>query len=177
MANHLAIRRLAGVLALLTLVLSIALPLFAISSWLFIEDLAGLAQGVAATQLQNIEINLPYRLAGLGIALLGAGVQAYGLLALRQTFLEAAAARYLSTKAINGFRVFAWVSVAMVAYGILQHSAYGVIFSLAADGPGALSLRFGTSEFSALFVSLLFVFCAHLFAIGREAEQENAAFL
>lgn len=177
MAKHFAMRRLASALAMLTLVTAIVLPLFAIGSWLFIEDIAEFSLSDEAKLLRGVDLTLSYRLAGLAIALIGAGVQSFGLLALRQTFLEATAGQYLSKKAINGFKVFAWVSVAMVIYGVLQHTGYIIIFSLAGDGPGQLSLNIGTPELSALFVALLFVFCAHLFEVGREAEQENATFV
>lgn len=178
MSSHDSIRRLAAALAILSLLSAIALPVFAVVGWLFVEDIATISQTPPmTTQLQDMDITISYRLAGMAVALLGASIMSFGLLSLRRTFLEAVAGRYLSTQSIIGFQRFAWVAVFMVIFGIIQATANIAIFSLAAGGPGQLSIKFGTPEVTALFVALLFVFCGHLFAIGREAEQENASFL
>lgn len=178
MAHHDSIQRLASALATLSLLAAVALPIFAIVGWIFIEDIATISQTTAMTRLvQNMDIALGYRLAGMVVALLGASIMSFGLLSLRRTFLEAVAGRYLSAQSIIGFQRFAWVAVFMVIFGIVQATANIAIFSLVAGGPGQLSIKFGTPEVTALFVALLFVFCGHLFAIGREAEQENASFL
>ncbi|TQV84652.1 DUF2975 domain-containing protein [Exilibacterium tricleocarpae] len=170
--------RLAEFLALITLLAAIALPLSAAAIWLFWTKLAPFAAGNLGYAFDLTHLGVGARLAGFALALLGAVVQAYGLLGLRQTFQEAVAGRSLSARAVNGFRRFAWVTLAMVFIGIVQRTGWIVIFSLSdPTHQGTLDIRLGSEELQALFMGLLLVFVAHVFAEGKQAKDENAAFL
>lgn len=53
-----------------------------------------------------------------------------------------------------------------------------MIYSVSDPGmDGQLSFQFGTGELAALFIGLLFVFVAHVFAAGHSAADENESFL
>lgn len=165
----------ARVMAFVTLAGAVLVLATAVLAWVFLNALAGFVPDFPA---HPGELSLGARLAGLTVSLLSAAIQVYGLLALRQTFLEAAAGRWLSLKSVIGFRRFAWVSVIMVFVGVVRASAYSVVFSWH-NPPGSreLAISFGSQELGQLFTALLFVFAAHVFAAGREIEEENRAFI
>ena len=177
MPAHPPIARFARFMALATLLAAGALPLLAAGVWLFFDHWAPLAVGNAGVDFDPAAVSAPMRLTAFLVSLAGAALQAYGLFGLRGAFLEAAEGRALSLKAVLGFRRFAWVAVAMVFVGIVQHAAYSAILTAGGPGEGQMSLRLGTNELSALFTGLLFVFVAHVFAEGRKAAEENASFL
>ena len=165
-------------MASVTLAAAIAPPVLAAGIWLYWDQLAGQAMGNLARMYDPTSLGLLARLGGFALFLFGAGLQAYGLLGLRQTFLEAAVGRALSTKAVNGFRRFALVALAMVVFGIVQHTVLVAILSASdASQPGALSFQLGTNELKALFMALLLVFVAHVFAEAKSAKDENESFL
>ncbi len=171
-------RPLATMLAHLTLLGAAALPLMALAIWFFWDQLAPHAVGNLQYAFDVTNIGVGARLSGFTLSLAGAVIQAYGLLGLRQTFLEAAEGRSLSARAVKGFRRFAWVTLAMVFVGIIQHTGLIVILSLSEPGrEGTLSFQFGTNEIKALYIGALLVFVAHVFAEGKQAKEENEAFL
>lgn len=173
-----ALSRLAGVLAVLALAGAAALPVIAALVWFFLPDLVRGAGAEAGVRVNPDALTLGVRAAGFVVALTGALIQAAGLLFLRRTFLEAAAGRALSLRAVVNFRRFAWIAVIMVIVAVAQNAAYGAIFSAADPSqPGRLSISFGSNEIKALFTGALFVFAAHVFAAGRRAEEENASFV
>ena len=170
--------RLAAIMAHVTLAGAILLPLLAVMIWLFWNHLAPIASGNLQHAFDLTSLGVGARLAGFGIFLIGALTQAYGLLGLRRTFQEASRGRSLSSKSINGFRRFAWVTLAMVFFGILQRTALIIIVSLSDPAhQGTLSVQVGTNELKALFIALLLVFVGHVFADGKRAKDENEAFL
>ncbi|WP_428409681.1 hypothetical protein [Hyphococcus sp.] len=173
-ANRFMPRLLAG----LTLAASIALPLAAMGVWLFWDQLAPASNDPALPYYDPAALGAGARLAGFALFLTGALTQAYGLLGLRQTFLEAAAGRALSLLSVYGFRRFAWVSLFMAAFAIVQRT--GLIALLSASDPtkqNALSIQIGTPELKAIFMGLLLVFVAQVFAQAKAAKDENDAFV
>lgn len=171
-------RRFARFLALATYAGAIALPLIALAIWIFWDSLAPAASANLGHGFDLSALGPGARLAGLAVSLAGALLWSYGLLALRQTFLEAARGRPLSREAVRGFRRFAWIALVMVFVGALQRTLYILIYSISNLGmDGQLSIQFGTPELGALFIGLLFVFVAHVFAAGLRAADENERFL
>ena len=172
--NH----RMAVVMAHVTFAGAILLPLLAAAIWLFWDQLAPLASGNLQHAFDLTSLGIGARLTGFGLFLVGALVHAYGLLGLRQTFQEAALGRSLSAKSIAGFRRFAWVTLVMVFFAVLQRTGLILIFSLSDPAhQGALSFEVGTNELKALFIALLLVFVSHVFAEGKRAKDENETFL
>ena len=170
--------RLAAVMAHVTLLAAVALPLATAAIWIFWDQLAPRGVGNLVHFYDVTSLGLLARLAGFSLFLFGAGVQAYGLLGLRRTFQEAAAGNALSARAVLGFRRFAWVALAMVFIGIVQQTGLIAIISASDPArPGALSINLGTNELKALFMALLLVFVAHVFAEAKKTKDENAAFL
>lgn len=170
--------RFAFTLAQTTLAGAIALPLMAAAIWLFWDHLAPLAAGDLQRAYDLANLGAGAKLSGFILSLTGALIQSYGLLALRRTFLEAAEGRPLSAGSVKGFRVFAWVALAMVFVGIIQYAGLSIILSFNDQIPGgSLSLQFGTREISAFFMAMLLVFVAHVFAEGKKAKDENESFL
>ncbi|MEM9495406.1 MAG: DUF2975 domain-containing protein [Pseudomonadota bacterium] len=170
--------RFAALLAQATLIGAVLLPLMAAGIWLFWDRLAGLAAGDVAQAYDATGLGAPARLAGFALSLAGALVQAYGLLGVRRTFLEAAAGRTFSARSVGGFRRFAWVSLAMVFIGIVQRAGLVAILSMSDPSkPNALSIQFGSNDVKALFMGLLLVFVAHVFSEGKRAKDENETFL
>ena len=118
------------------------------------------------------------RIGGFVLFLAIALVKAFGLLGVRRTFLEAAQGRAYSTRAIGGFKRLAWISVIMVLLAVFQENVLILIIFLSDPSQqGALSIQFGTDEIKALFMVLLLVFVAHVFTQGKDAKDENDAFL
>ena len=178
MPNTSPTRRLATFLSHITLIAAIILPVAAALIWIFWNDLAP----YAAKNLHHVydvsSLGLGTRLAGFVLFLIAAIIQAYGLLGLRRTFLEAARGHPYSDRAIGGFKRFAWVSLIMVLVGIIQHTGLIMILSLSEPShQGALSIQFGSNELKALFMGLLLVFVAHVFSEGKQAKDENETFL
>jgi len=170
--------RLAAFLSQITLIAAITLPVATAIIWLFWNELAAYAAGNLQHVYDVRELGAGARFAGFALFLVGAAIQAYGLLGVRRTFLEAAAGRAYSARAINGFRRFAWVSLIMVFMGIVQRTGLIVILSISdPSNQGALSVQFGSNELKALFMGLLLVFVAHVFAEGKQAKDENETFL
>lgn len=173
-----ATSHLAGFLAHITLVIAIALPLFTIAIWMFWDAFAGAAAGNLRWAFDLTTIGPMSRLAGFIVALVGALAGAYGLLGLRTTFLEARQQRALSADSLRGFRRFAWVSLFLAFYGIIQHTALVMVFSIAdPEKPGALSIQIGSIELKAIFSALLLVFVASVFAEAKRAKDENDGFI
>ena len=172
------IRPLALLLAQLTLAAVVALPCIAAAIWLFWDQLAPAAAGDLARHYDPTALGAGARAAGFGLSLAGALLQAYGLLGVRRTFLEAAESRPLSASSVNGFRRFAWVSLAMAFVTVVQRTGLVVILSMSDPSkPGALSFSLGTPDLKAIFTGLLLVFVAQVFSHGKTAKDENDAFL
>ena len=170
--------KLALVLAQLSLIAALLIPLFSVSVLIFWEFYVTASLSPQVAQFDLLNMSFGVKIAVFALSLVGALLQAYGLLGLRNTFLEAAENRALSAKAVGGFRRFAWLTLAMVFYGIFHHSALIVVLSLADPfSPGQLSISLGSNEAKALFLGLLLVFVAQVFAQGREAVEENQAFV
>lgn len=171
-------RRFATALAHITLAVAVALPTIAVIVWLFWDQLAPFAASNLPYAFDLTALGSGARLAGFFVLALGATIQAYGLLGLRQTFLAAAKGTSLSTRSVKGFQRFAWVSLIMVFFGIFQRTALIAIFS--ASDPtrqGALDIQLGSNELQALFMALLLVFVARVFAEGKLAKDEVETFL
>ena len=170
--------RLAHYMAHVTLIGAIALPAFAFIVWGFWDDLAALsAEGLVQTY-DPTQMGLLARLAGFLVFFIAALIQAFGLLGLRETFLEGAAGTPLSARAVFGFRRFAWVSLIMVFVGIIQHTVLVLLLSVSDPSTmGALSIQVGSKELGGLFTGLLLIFVAHVFSLGQRAQDENAGFV
>jgi hypothetical protein len=171
-------RRFAGIMARVTLLGAAALPVLAAAIWIYLDFFGRLAMDSGFMAFDPGAVGLSGRLAGFVVSLAGAGLQVWSLLCLRKTFQEAADGRALSAVAVFSFRRFAWISLAMVFVGIAQHTGYVAIVSMSdPDLPNQIAIRFGSGELKSLLIALLFVFAAQVFAAGREAQEENAAFL
>jgi len=169
--------RLASVLARFTLLAAIALPVAAAAIWIFWDKLAVHTTGNFKHIYDVTALGSGARFAGFALFLAVAIIQVYGLLGVRRTFLEAAQGRAYSSRAINGFKRFAWISLIMVFVAVLQRTVLILIISLSDPSQqGAFSIQFGTSEIKALFMGLLLVFVAHVFSQGKDAKDENDAF-
>ncbi|WP_299324489.1 hypothetical protein [Parasphingopyxis sp.] len=178
MSQSTAQRRFASLLALATLAGAIALPVLTIIIWLFWDYFAPTAAANLGQGFDLSTLGVGARMAGFAVSMVGAAIWSYGLLSLRRTFAEAADGRPLSLAAVRGFRRFAWVAFLMVFVGIVQNTLYIMIYSISdPNRDGQLSIHFGSGELGALFIGLLFVFVAHVFATGQRAVDENAAFL
>ena len=151
------------------------LLLLAPTSWLFFIEWAAEGSG---RNVDGYQFPLGLKLAGAMVALLVSAIRAYGLLGLRRTFAEAHEGRPLSEAAVLGFRRFARMELAMVFAGVAQVAANSAILSLAAPGGrGAVSITFGSTQIGALFLALLLLFAAEIFAEGKRAHDEVSYFL
>lgn len=164
--------RFASAMAIFVVIGIVAVLVIGPVTWLFFIEQAA---NRFAPPLAGTAFPFDLRLAGAAIALAGGLPRAYGLLGLRRTFLEARAGRALSEAAVLGFRRFARVEFAMVPVGVLQATGYGLVVSMAQPGAErALSLTVGTPQLTALFLALLLLFTAEVFAEGKRAVDENA---
>lgn len=171
-------RQLAVLLSGVTLLGAITLPLFTAVVWLFWDQFAPQVSGNLQYVFNLGGLSVGERLCGFALTLIGALIQAYGLLGLRITFCEAAIGNPLSERAIRGFRRFAWVVLIMVFIGVIQHTGLIVIFSLSDPAhQGTLEFKLGSNELKSLFMGLLLVFVSHVFAQGKRAKDENETFL
>lgn len=185
MNNHFTARRFAYVLSFVTLIGAVALPIVSGGVWVFLDhiptmgdDNSGFSYNPFGVEFDAKFVETPARIAGFCVAVIAAGIQAIGLLAVRATFLEAAQGRALSLRSVVYFRRFAWISLVMVFIGIARESAYSVILSWSNPvGERYVSVTFELKEFSALFVALLFLFVAHVFTAGSMIEKENETFI
>lgn len=167
--------RFASSMAALTIIAIVGSVAFGPIIWLFFIDWAAAEAGL---RLQSRSFSTDLQVAGAAIALIGGLVRAYGLLGLHRTFTEAARRRPLSESAVLGFRRFARVELLMVPLAIAQLAAFGYIVSLTDNfAGGSVSIRFGTPELGSLFLALLLVFAAEVFAEGKRAADENATIL
>lgn len=171
-------RKFARLLSFFTLLAAIAMPLTAVGIWLYWDHLAPIAAGNLSEAFNLHGLSTMERLAGFSISMVGALIQAYGYLGLRQTFREAAVGRALSALAIRGFRRFAWITLISVLIGVIQRTLWIVIFSISdATQDGRIDIQLGSGELKALFVGLLLVFVAHVFVEGKRAKDENESFI
>ncbi|MEH6402994.1 MAG: hypothetical protein V7750_06435 [Sneathiella sp.] len=172
------IEKISRVMAHVILVIIIAFPVLSIITWLDMDLFTALVSQELGEEFNLSAMSMPGRIAGFFVSLFGAGLQVVGFIALRNTFQEAGNGRPLSLKSIMNFRRFAFISLAMVFVGILQHTAYILIFSMSdPEIPRQLAITVGSSEVYALFVGILFLFVSTVFASGRMAQEENASFL
>jgi hypothetical protein len=167
MLKHEGAKRLCRVLAGMSLIGMVAVPLIVAVIWL-----APSPVGI----FPNADPAL--RLAAFGVAMASAAVRVAALWFLRRVFLEGAAGRWFSLPAVRNFRRFAWATLALVFIRIAEGSATSVILSLPnPPGERAFSIAAGSVDIGALFTALLMLFVAHIFVVGREADEEAAAFL
>ncbi|MEL6829806.1 MAG: hypothetical protein AAFO63_06685 [Pseudomonadota bacterium] len=165
-------------MAHLTLLGAVALPVSSVAIWLFWDTLATLSAAGLGHIYDPTRLNTVSRLIGFGVFFVGALIQAYGLLGLRETFLEGVAGTPLSPRGVGGFRRFAIVSLIMVLMGVVQHTVIVLLLSINDPSmPGALSFQFGSNEVGSLFMALLLIFVAQVFTVGQRAEEENSAFV
>ena len=160
------------------MIAAVVLPVFAAIIWVCWDDLAPHAAQNLDIVYDVTSLSIGARLIGFILFLITAVIQAYGLLGLRRTFLEAARGFPYSSRAISGFKRFAWVSLIMVFLGIMQQTGLIMILSLSDPAhQGAFAVQFGSRELKAFFMGLLLVFVAHVFSVGKQAKDENETFL
>jgi len=105
-------------------------------------------------------------------------LMAFGLLGLRITFLEAAQSNALSQRAINGFKRFAWVSFLLLLINPFINFTMFLIRAFADPTSLGGKISFSFEEiFKDLFMGLLLIFVAYIFAEGRRVQDENERFL
>ena len=167
-----------SILAHLTLFGAIACPVFAIGVWIYWDQLALVAFADLVPGFNLAGLSTGERVVGCGLTLTGALIRSYGLLGLRQTFMQATSGTVLSEKGLQGFRQFAWVTLIMVLFGIVQRTGLIMLFSLSDPAhQGRLDIQLGSDELGAFFIGLLLVFVARVFAEGKQAKDENDTFL
>jgi len=168
----------ANIFAKVTLLGALIFPLLSFVVWGFWDQFSAL---IFRDMNYAFDLNLltaTDRLLGFGVSIIGALIQSYGLLGLRETFLQAANGQALSSQAINGFRRFAWVTLIMVFLSIIQRAAYVAIFSTSDPAfQGMLEIQLGSPELNGLFMGFLLVFVALVFDEGKKTKEENDAFL
>jgi len=171
-------QKLAKTLSVVTLLGAFALPLIAVIVWLLWDQFAPYAAGYFPQAYDLTGLTTGERFVGFALLFIGAIIQAYGLLGLTTTFREAANGNPLSERAINGFRRFAWITLIMVVIAIIQRTGLIAILSLSDPAyQGRLDIQFGSNELKGLFIGLVLVFVAHVFAEGKRAKDENETFL
>lgn len=105
-------------------------------------------------------------------------VQGAALWFLRRTFLEGAAGRWFSLTAVQSFRRFAWLTLIFVFAGVGVDIVTGAaIIPALPAGDRGMTVGLTTDRFGALFTALIMLFVAHMFAAGREVDEDNAAIL
>lgn len=168
----------ANIFAKVALLGAVMFPVLSLMTWIFWEQFAPLiSRDMNYVFNLNALSNLD-RVFGFCVSILGALIQAFGLLGLRETFLEAADGHLLSDKAIKGFRRFAWITLLMVFVGIMQRAAYIIIFSISDPAhQGILEIQLGSPELYGIFIGCLLVFVALVFDEGKRSKEENDAFL
>ena len=174
MMNPYPVSRMAHTLTILARMAAVAMPVIAALIWFFWDDLAPLA----GTGLDVTALDTPGRLLGFLLSLVGALIQSYGLLGLAKTFQEGARGDALSQTAVAGFRRFAWTVLLLVPVRALTYTLTVLLVTMRDAIPGnQLAIKVGTPELSGLFMGLILVFLAHVFAEGHAAQEENKAFL
>jgi len=173
--NH---QKFANALAQLTLMAAIIFPLISVVTWVFWSHFAP----IVSDNIENVfdlgSLTTGEQMIGFTISIIGAVIQSYGLMGLRQTFQQAAKGNAMSEKAISGFRRFAWVTLTLVFIGIIQKAGFILLFSLSDPAhPARLHFEIGSAESKSLFLGLLLVFVAQVFAEGKRAKDENETFL
>ena len=134
-------QRLINILSITTLGVVCILPIVVIGIWVFWEYFAHYAAGNLPIAYDVNNLTIGQRLIGFTLSLVGALIQAYGLLGLRATFLETKEGRSFSSKAIKRFGRFAKVTLVMVFVGIIQRTGFIALFSLSdPDHPGSLNI-------------------------------------
>lgn len=173
-----AISTLARILSVFLLIASILIPI-AIAAFVIFGD------SLELSLLGNQEISLqaddfsPMVRAVLGLFAIGYLTPLLvGFFGLRQTFNEAAAARWLSEKSVSGFRRFAWANLALICYELFG-GVFLETYVRLQQVPNQISFAFGltTEVFTALFIALAMLVVAHIFAAGQSAYEENQSFV
>lgn len=178
MAHRTSIQGFCRVLAALTLVGMALAVLMPTLIWLLPGLFPANLFTESASLSEIVEMSAGQRATALAVALVGAALQVAALWSLRRTFLEGASGRWFSLEAVRSFRRFAWLSLVLVFVGVLQASAMSVISTWhLGNGQRSLSIGFGSEEARDLFSALLLLFVAHMFAEGREVDEENASFI
>lgn len=168
----------ARTLSKLTLLSACFMPLMAIAIWLFWDSLAIYAAGNLHYKYDLQGMSLGSKGVGFLISISAALVQSYGLLGLKQTFDAASNGHTFSDDSLIGFRRFAWVTLAMVPIGVIQNTLFIIVYSLSDPSHmGTLDISLGSNEAKSLFIGVLLVFVAHVFAEGKAAKDENDTFL
>jgi len=177
-AINMNVKSLARLLSVLTLLGAFLLPVESVISWVFFSEFHTLQLFDYVVNFDVETVSISARIVGGSLAVAMASIKAFGLISIRQTFLEAAQGRALSLRSVSYFRRFAMISVIVVILNVLQNSANSVILTWGqAVGERSLTITFGSAETQALFSALLFVFVTHVLAEGCKAKEDNAAFI
>lgn len=178
MAERRTVQTFCRLMAWLCVAGMILIPALAVSVWL-LPGLAGnVTLNVARADVDASSLGPAQRLLGLAVSLMLAGVQVAALWFLRQAFVEGGRGVWFSLRAVRSFRRFAWLTLILVPLNVAQDSAMSVITTMNNPaGERMLSIGFGSDNFRALFTALVMLFVAHMFAAGREVDEENAAFI
>lgn len=171
-------RKLARIMAALIMVF-IVIILFSMTSFgFFAKSLTALAPIDGPYKFDLSGLTTAMQAALIAVLVLPTLLVCYGLLGLRQTFLEAAAERTFSNKAVSGLRRFAFVSLVMVVVGVFQNAAMMAIFTYTDPNlPGELPIEFGSEELEDLFNTIMIFFVCHIFVLAKRTKDENDAFL
>jgi hypothetical protein len=173
-----AISTLARSLSIFLVIASVLIPVM-IFAFVTIGDSLELSLlGNADIELQKDDFT-PVMRAILGLFAIGYLTPLLvGFMGLKQTFDEAAQARWLSEKSVAGFQRFAWANLALICYEVFG-GAFLVTYIRLQQIPNQISFMFGltTEFFTALFIALAILVVAHIFAAGKTAYEENQSFV
>lgn len=172
MTERFAARLVVGVGVLIAL-LSLTVPFAAAIPWLF--SYAQITDGYRVNSA--LLFGMPQLLVPLLMLPLLA-VQVYGLVNLRQTFAAAARGEYFSIEAVKGFRRFAWATVWMVPFNIIQKSLMLAYVSwIDPEMQNILAVDVGSDDFRALVLAVLFLFVANVFSVGHRVDEDARSIL
>ncbi|MCF4097666.1 DUF2975 domain-containing protein [Maritalea mediterranea] len=173
-----AVSRLARILSVLLSIAIYVIPIMIALLVLFGDTLKLALLGNQVLDVQADEFTPAIRIV-LGVFAAGYLVPLLvGFAGLRQTFREAAAARWLSEASVTGFRRFAWANLAVVCYEIFG-GVFLVTYVKLQQVPNQISIIFQVTfdTYSTLFIALAMLVVAHIFAVGQAAHEENQGFV
>ncbi len=179
MAESVRVRRVSRVLAVVSTVGIVAIPVLAGLLWALVL-LDGLMSAIPAVAGLNpaAEISGPARLIGFLGTMLPAAAVMVGLLYLRRLFNAYAAGEFFTAR--NAARIcgFAWSVIAM---GLLRPVG-GMLTSVAVTldnppGQRALAIGFGSPEVNILFVGSVVLVIGWVMREAAKLADENAAFV
>lgn len=176
MDNLLKIRKFSKTFHVLISFLIVALPLYYIIYWTFINRLPENLITVNTPSVPLVPYALPVRLqlAGFMVCLLPLSALLYGLAHIRKLFSFYKEGVIFSFEHVRFFKKTAKALVVWVFLSMMYESAKSVLFSLG-NPPGSriINVSFGTAEITSLLVGGIVFVIAWVMDEGRALSDEN----